>query len=1340
MTSKNSYSKLSAEKGIDLQYTDFFKLEELQTIQDLFADATGVASIITDLDGTPITKPSNFCRLCESIVRQTQKGCKNCMKSDAVLAAESNSRPSVQTCTSVGLMESSTQIIVDGVPVANWIIGQVRTPELDKMRMKRYAKEIGANVDDFMDALDEVPIMTKEQLFNVSKMLVFSANQLAEKGSAVVHLRHKMAELENTNKLLHEHEELLFTTLQSIGDGVISTDMNGLIANMNPMAEQLCGVKLEDVLGKSLTGVFKIINAESREVIDNPIKKVLQTSQIVGLANHTILISKQGKEYQISDSAAPIIDKKGNITGVVLVFSDVTDKYLAEAELRESERSKSVLLSNIPGMAYRSRYDKNWTKEFVSEGCFALTGYQISDLIENKVVSFNDIIVPEFREKLWNTWQCAVDTKTAVFAEYKIQTADNKEKWVWEQGLPIYNNDGEVEALEGLILDISDRKLVEQQLETERTMLRTLIDNIPEKIYSKDLACRKTLANKAEIETLGFKSEREVLGKDDFAIFPTEYAQKFQADDKYIFETGIPKLNYEELVVDKKGDSRWMLSSKIPLLDGQQNIIGLIGISRNITSQKKYEETLTNERLLLRTIIDNIPDCIYTKNASFQKTLANKAEVKLMGVNSEDDVLGKDDYSFYPKELADIFTADDRTIIETGKPILFKEELMFDKTGNKRWILSSKIPLRDKNNVVTGIVGVSHDITENKRYAELIQNERILLRAVIDNIPDAIYIKDLDGKKTLANLAEVELTGAVSEASVIGKTDYDLFPADVAESTANEDRLVMQEGIALINREGTLIDKDGNTHWLVASKLPLLDNNNNIIGLLGIGRDITNRKRAEEALLESESFLRQTQAIAELGTYTYDLTKGEWICSDVLDSIFGIEANAEKTVGSWASIIHPDFRVDMGEYLSKHVIANKNKFDKKYKIIRQNDREERWVHGIGELVLNEMGIPTKLIGTIQDITKRKLLTEKLRKSETLYRSTLTASPDIIAAVDINGCITMISPNGLIFYGCEKDEDIVGHQFADFIAAEDIEKAKTNFLSSFAMQLGPIEYTIQRADGSKVQTEIKADIIRDRNGEATGMVIIIRDITDRKKWEAELSKAQEQMKKFAAHLQNVREEERLEIARELHDELGQILIAIKIDMGMIKQNILKCPESNVTEGIINKFDQLFVLVDSTINTTRRIMTDLRPEVLYLLGFIEAAKLQVAKFCERYDIKCDFETEITNLELNSQQSVALYRVVQEALTNVVKHANATQVKVLMAINGDRLILQINDNGVGIKENCKLKPDSYGLIGMQERAFLLDGEFTIAGHEGVGTVVKVEIPYSGNKNMNKQLEFEY
>ena len=315
--------------------------------------------------------------------------------------------------------------------------------------------------------------------------------------------------------------------------------------------------------------------------------------------------------------------------------------------------------------------------------------------------------------------------------------------------------------------------------------------------------------------------------------------------------------------------------------------------------------------MLLRTLIENIPDCIYTKDLLLRKTLANNAEVKILGVNSEEEVLGKDDYSFYSKEAADIFAEDDRSIIETGNPILFKEELGIDNFGKKRWLLTSKIPLRDKNNAIIGIVGISHNITKNKQYEELIQNERILLRAVIDNIPDAIYIKDLSGRKTLANMAEAKLTGASSEADLIGKTDYDLFPFDVAESYTKDDIPVIQHGIPLVNREGTLVDGNGKTHWMIGTKLPLYDNNKNIIGLLGVGRDITNRKRAEEALLESESFLRQTQAIAQLGTYKYDLTKGEWICSDVLDSILGIEANGEKTVASWTSIIHPDFREEL---------------------------------------------------------------------------------------------------------------------------------------------------------------------------------------------------------------------------------------------------------------------------------------------------------------------------------------------------------------------------------------------------------------------------------------------
>jgi signal transduction histidine kinase len=296
----------------------------------------------------------------------------------------------------------------------------------------------------------------------------------------------------------------------------------------------------------------------------------------------------------------------------------------------------------------------------------------------------------------------------------------------------------------------------------------------------------------------------------------------------------------------------------------------------------------------------------------------------------------------------------------------------------------------------------------------------------------------------------------------------------------------------------------------------------------------------------------------------------------------------------------------------------------------------------------------------------------------------------------------------------------------FIAPEDRERAQSNSLLMYNGYLGVIEYRILREDGSLFFAEVNGDIIWGDDHQPESMVFIIRDITDSKKTAEALKSSQLELKEFASHLQRVREEERIQLAREIHDELGQILIAIKIDLGMMKQKVLKSIKAVDAENILTNFDNLFGLVDNTLKTTRKIMTDLRPEVLYLVGFVEAVKLYVNNYKERHQIACLFENDISSFELNSQQSVALYRILQESLTNIAKHAKATKVRIKLDIEEDKLIMKVTDNGIGFKTSQRNKPNSYGLLGMKERVYLLDGELQISSQPGEGTTIHVEIPY--------------
>ncbi|MCX6237361.1 MAG: PocR ligand-binding domain-containing protein [Bacteroidia bacterium] len=226
----------------DIQFSDIFNLVDIQRLQDLFSDATGVASIITHPDGVPITKISNSCRLCNNIIRKTKKGLANCYQSDAVLGRHNSSGPIVQPCLSGGLWDAGSSISVGGKHIANWLIGQVRNEELDEKRMIQYADEIGADRSDFMEALKEVPVMSVEQFNKVSKMLFEFANELSAKAYSNSQLKMQIAEREKETEQLRETEERYRMLFEQSDDAIFLVDIaTGNYLDANRSAEILTG-------------------------------------------------------------------------------------------------------------------------------------------------------------------------------------------------------------------------------------------------------------------------------------------------------------------------------------------------------------------------------------------------------------------------------------------------------------------------------------------------------------------------------------------------------------------------------------------------------------------------------------------------------------------------------------------------------------------------------------------------------------------------------------------------------------------------------------------------------------------------------------------------------------------------------------------------------------------------------------------------------------------------------------------------------------------------------------------------------------------------------------------
>ncbi len=357
-----------------------------------------------------------------------------------------------------------------------------------------------------------------------------------------------------------------------------------------------------------------------------------------------------------------------------------------------------------------------------------------------------------------------------------------------------------------------------------------------------------------------------------------------------------------------------------------------------------------------------------------------------------------------------------------------------------------------------------------------------------------------------------------------------------------------------------------------------------------------------------------------------------------------------------------------------------------------------------------------------DVTDQRIAEEQLRKLSIAVEQ----SPDAICITDPDGIIEYVNPKTIQLTGYSADE-LINENIRIFSSGE---KPKEEYGQLWqTIQSGKVwsgELHNRKKNGELYWESTAISPIFNTSGQITHFLTIKEDITDRKQAEMALNKSEEQLRKFASHLQNVREEEKVALAREIHDDLGQTLVALKIDMGLLKNKVIQSYSSMDSEDIFTKFDNIVTLIDTTIKTARRIMNGLRPGLLEMNGFVATATSYLHEFELRHQISTAFNADISTHEINSQQSLVFFRILQEALNNIANHSKATLVKVQLRNESNRLILEISDNGIGFDQNTSGRQDSYGIIGMKERVILLEGELEITSEVGQGTCIRVEIPY--------------
>ncbi|MBN1547044.1 MAG: PAS domain S-box protein, partial [Syntrophaceae bacterium] len=504
--------------------------------------------------------------------------------------------------------------------------------------------------------------------------------------------------------------------------------------------------------------------------------------------------------------------------------------------------------------------------------------------------------------------------------------------------------------------------------------------------------------------------------------------------------------------------------------------------------------------------------------------------------------------------------------------------------------------------------------------------------------------------------------------------------------------------------------------WERASTIQ--DSDGTMLYAFGFMQDITEQRRNHAALQRSEAKLKLAHSIAKLGYWNWEVERdlAEW--SDEVYRIF----NARRKVPSYEfarSFVHP---ADLARWEREiaHAVADQRPFAIEYRAVR-TDGETIWVRNETLSVFDGEGRFIGYEGTVQDITERKEIEIALIESEEKYRALVESAIDHIFIIDLDGNYIMSNAQ-LLTHNLNKGHSLIGLNQRDIHPADiaDIYQEKLHHVMATGKAV-TFEHPLI-VDGVLFHhLDTLYPLIKDGGIWMIGG--ICRDITEWVRAKESLLKSRQELRELYRHMESVRERERKDIAMKVHDDLGQALTALKMDLFSLRERLVEA-NPMVTERI----ESMSTLIDQTINSVQRISSTLRPSILDHLGIVGALEWQIEEFKKRYGIRCALKVEPEEIILDIERSTCLFRILQELQTNVIRHAHATKVMVGLVKTDSEILLTVEDNGRGINMDQILNPESFGIHGIRERLLGLNGKADFYARPGKGTKVKVRIPIDG------------
>ena len=605
---------------------------------------------------------------------------------------------------------------------------------------------------------------------------------------------------------------------------------------------------------------------------------------------------------------------------------------------------------------------------------------------------------------------------------------------------------------------------------------------------------------------------------------------------------------------------------------------------------------------------------------------------------------------------------------------------------------------------------LTNEQTRLKRIEEAVKANEALLRLFIKHTPAAIAMFDTDMRYLQVSdrfLTDYDLEGQ----DLIGKSHYDVFP-NLPDRWKEVHKRILAGAVERCE-EDPYITSDGSTGWLQWESLPWRKGDGEIGGLILFTQVITARKRAEEALRASEERFAK---IFNLSPFRMGILRiRDGVVLEVNDS-WTKETGFSRNEIINQPIFNLSSSMDDGltERLREVLTARQPMTNTEVRFKTKDGRA--MIANTSAVIIDLDGEPCYL-WVANDITERKLAEEALQASESRFSIAFNSNPMLASISMLEGGRFLAVNDSFVALTGYSREEAVGHTALELNLWPNPEDRRSVMDKlKKETRVRDFEASIRLKNGEERILLLSIEKI-----ELDGQVCLLHvadDITLRKR-------AEQALRALSARLHSAREEEGTRIAREIHDELGGALTGLKWDLEKIDKTLNSLVNGLQLAEVRSRIGSMTTLIETTINTVRRIAAELRPGVLDDLGMVAAIEWQIEQFQLRSGLKCHLTNDANEIELSREKATAVFRILQEILTNVLRHAQATNLYVKLGRSKHYFEVEVRDDGRGITESQTMNSRSLGLLGMKERALLVGGEVRITGSEGAGTTVCVRVP---------------